>query len=157
MKVDFFKKICICILPLLVFLTGCCRILWQKDTAPYRIVTQVHIVYQNESMETSQDFFQEESIRHILDYLRYIDPYGIPKEDPEQVQSRIFQITLIYSDGSRRIYEQRDDQYLRINGGDWKRIDPQKALYLSGLLAMMVNDAPPIGTEPVPPLVKPQI
>ena len=157
MKVDFFKKICICILPLLVFLTGCCRILWQTDTAPYRIVTQVHIVYQNESMETSRDFFQEESIRHILDYLRYIDPYGIPKEDPEQVQSRIFQITLIYSDGSRRIYEQRADQYLRINGGDWKRIDPQKALYLSGLLAMMVNDAPPIGTEPVPPLIKPQI
>lgn len=157
MKFDFFKKICVCILPLLVILTGCCRILWQKDPAPYRIVTQVRVVYQNESMEIQRDFYREESIRHILDYLRYIDPYGVPREDPELAQGRNFYITLIYSDGSERIYEQRADQYLRINGGKWKRIDPQKALYLSGLLAMMNSDAPPLATEPIAPLTRPQI
>ncbi len=157
MKFDSIKKICICILPLLVLLTGCCNILWQNNSPPYRIVTQVRIVYKNESIETGRDFYQEENIRQILDYLRYIDPYGIPREDPEQSEGRIFYITLIYSDGSQRVYEQRADQYLRIDGGDWKRIDPQKALYLSGLLAMMAGDAPPSATEPIPTLIRPQI
>lgn len=157
MKFDSFKKICICILPLAVFLTGCCRILWQKDPVPYRIVSQVHIVYKNESMEVGRDFYREENIRQILDYLRYMDPYGIPREDPETAASRVFFITLIYTDGSQRVYEQRADQYLRINDGDWKRIDPQKALYLSGLLAMMASDAPPPATEPIPSVIRPHI
>lgn len=157
MKFDFFKKLCIGILPLLVLLTGCCRILWRKEAAPYRIVTRVRIVYHNESMEASRDFYLEENIRQILDYLRYIDPYGVPQEDPESVTGRIFYITLIYTDGSERIYEQRADQYLRINGGDWKRIDSHKALYLSGLLAMMASDFPLPDTHPIPPLIQPQI
>ena len=155
MKFDFRKKICILILPLM--LTGCCRILWQKDRVPYRIITQVRIVYHNENLETQRDFYREENIRHILDYLRYVDPYGIPREDPEQATGRIFYITLIYSDGSGCIYEQRADQYLRVDGGEWKRIDPQKALYLSGLFSMMPSDAPSTVTEPIPPLLKPQI
>lgn len=156
MKFDFFKKIFFGILPLLL-LSGCCRIFRQDDPRPYRVVTQVRIVYQHEAMEASRDFYREDNIQHILDYLRYIDPYGIPKEDPEQAQGRVFYITLMYSDGSTYLYEQRADQYLRINGGDWKRIDPQKALYLSGLLAMMTGDAPPPDTELVPPLVRPHI
>ena len=155
MKIDFWKKLCICILPLM--LAGCCRILWEKDPAPYRIVTQVRIVYQNEALQTQRDFCREESIRHILDYLRYVDPYGIPREDPEQVQGRIYYITVIYSDGSERLYEQRADQYMRVDGGKWKRIDPQRALYLSGLFSMMPGDAPLTDAESVPPLIKPQI
>lgn len=157
MKFDFFKKLLIGILPLFLILTGCCRILRHNDRAPYRVVTQVHIVYRNDALESSRDLYQEDAIRHILDYLRYIDPYGIPKEDPELVEGRNFNITLIYSNGAKRLYEQRADQYLRIDGGDWQRIDPNKALYLSGLLAMMASDDPPESTEPAPPLIKPQI
>lgn len=157
MKFDFFKKLFVGILPLFLVLTGCCRILWHKDRAPYRVVTQVRIVYRNDTLESSRDFYQEDTIRHILNYLRYIDPYGIPKEDPELVGGRTFHITLIYSNGAKRLYEQRADQYLRIDGGDWKRIDPNKALYLSGLLAMMASDDPEESTEPAPPLIKPQI
>jgi len=155
MKFDFWKKLCICILPLM--LAGCCRIFWQKDPKPYRVITQVRIVYENGDVQTQRDFYREENIRHILDYLRYVDPYGIPKEDPESVKGRIYYITLIYSDGSERLYEQRADQYLRIDGGKWKRIDPQRALYLSGLFSMMPSDAPPNNTDPFPPLMKPQI
>ena len=157
MKFDFFKKLLIGILPLFLILTGCCRILRHNDRATYRVVTQVHIVYRNDALESSRDLYQEDAIRHILDYLRYIDPYGIPKEDPELEEGRIFHITLIYSNGAKRLYEQRADQYLRIDGGDWQRIDPSKALYLSGLLAMMASDDPPESTEPSPPLIKPQI
>ena len=138
-------------------LAGCCRIFWQKDPAPYRVVTQVRIVYQHEKLQSQRDFYEEENIRHILDYLRYVDPYGIPREDPEQAEGRIYYITVIYSDGSERIYEQRADQYMRIDGGEWKRIDPQRALYLSGLFSMMPSDTPPVDTDPIPSLIRPQI
>ena len=154
MKFDFWKRLCIFILPLT--LVGCCRIYWQEEAKPYRVITQVRIVYENENLQTRRDFYDEENIRHILDYLRYVDPYGIPKEDPESVQGRIYYITLIYSDGSERLYEQRADQYLRIDGGNWKRIDPQRALYLGGLFSMMPSDQPPMD-EPLPPLIRPQI
>ena len=158
MKIGLWKKNCICsMFLLLLFLCGCCPILREKDHAPYRIITQVNVAYQNGTLTTQRDFYREESIRHILDYLRYVDPYGIPQEDPEQAQGRIYYITLIYSDGSQRIYEQRADQYLRIDGGDWKRIDPQKALYLSGLFSMMPGDPVPAHDAPVSTLIRPQI
>lgn len=151
MKFDFLKKICIFILPLI--LAGC----WHKNPKPYRVITQVRIVYENGTLQTQRDFYKEENIRHILDYLRYVDPYGVPREDPELTKGRIYYITLIYSDGLQRIYEQRADQYMRIDGGDWKRIDPQRALYLSGLFSMMPSDTPPNDAESIPPLIKPQI
>ncbi len=156
MKIDFVRKICVCVIPLLLALTGCCRILHLKESSPYRVVTQASILYENETLQTRRDFYREENIRHILDYLRYIDPYGIPKEDPMLVTGRNFCITVTYSDGSQHVYEQRADQYLRVDGGDWKRIDPHKAQYLSGLYGMMPSDAPPTDTPPAP-LIRPYI
>ena len=134
-------------LPLLFLLAGCCRIFLSPDTVPYRVVTQVQIRYQNGTVQSQRQFFREENIRNILAYLRYIDPYGTPKEDPEQTDGRIFEIYVIYSDGSQCLYEQRADQYMRINGGPWKKIDPQKALVLSGLWGMMPGDPVP-ASEP---------
>ena len=105
-------------------------------------------------IEKQQQFFQESSIQHILGYLRYIDPYGIPREDPESVSGRNYYIRVIYSDGSHHLYHQRADRYLRIDDGEWKRIDPEKALYLSGLLGMMPSEEPQ-ETAPAPPLLQP--
>lgn len=158
MKIGLLKKICIRSLPLvLLLLTGCCRILWDKDPAPYRVVTEVHVVYENGALDARRQFFQEGSIRQILDYLRFVDPYGTPQEDPEQTEGRNYYITLVYSDGSTRIYQQRADRYMRIDGGPWRQIDPQKALILSGLFGMMPGDAAPANYAPVPPLIRPQI
>lgn len=158
MKIGLLKKNCICsMFFLLLFLAGCCPILREKDRAPYRIITQVLVDYKNGALQTQQQFFQEDNIRQILGYLRYIDPYGTPKEDPEQADGRHFDITLVYSDGSQRLYQQRADRYIRIDGGPWKQIDPQKALILSGMLGMMPSDVAPVHDVPVPPLIRSQI
>ncbi len=154
---DDFRKIFIWLLPLFLLLNGCCRIFHSPDDAPYRVVTQVHIHYKNGTLENHRQFFREENIHHILSYLRYIDPYGTPREDPEQAAGRIFDIRVVYSDGSQRLYEQRADRYMRINGGPWKMIDSQKALALSGLLAMMPSDPVPVSEAPAPPLIQPRI
>ena len=152
-----FKKYFIWILPMLLLLSGCCRIFHQEEPVPYRVITQVQIRYQNGTLQSHRQFFQEEHIQNILGYLRYIDPYGTPKEDPEQADGRIFDIYVIYSDGSRRLYEQRADRYLRIDGGPWKLIDSQKALILSGLWSMMPGDFAPVSETHIPSLTQPKI
>jgi hypothetical protein len=121
------------------------------------VITQVQIHYQNGTLNGQRQFFREENIRNIVAYLRYIDPYGTLNEDPEQVDGRIFDIQVIYSDGSLRRYEQRADRFMRINGGPWKEIDPQKALTLIGLWSMMPGDSAPVSETHIPPLIRPQI
>ena len=149
-----FRRIFILFLPLLFLLTGCCNIFRSPDSVPYRVVTQVQIRYQNGALQSQRQFFREENIRNILAYLRYIDPYGTPKEDPEQAAGRIFDIYVIYSDGSQHLYEQRADQYMRIDGGPWKLIDSQKALTLSGLFGMMPSDPTPASKASPTPLTR---
>lgn len=158
MKIGLLNKMYLCCMTLLLlFLTGCCRTPSDGSSAPYRVVTEVQVLYENGTMQTQKQFFAEKSIRHIIEYLRYIDPYGLPHEDPEQVVGRDYHITLIYSDGSRHNYHQRADRFLRVDGGPWKRIDPQKALILSGLYGMMPGEDAPIDDAPILPLIKPQI
>ena len=156
MKFDFFKKLFVCLLSLLLLLVGCC-ILDRQKPASYRVVTEVQVIYQNGALKTHWHFYQESSIRIILEYLRHVDPYGIPREDPQTINGRDYHITLIYSDGTQRVYHQQADQYMRIDNGDWKRIDEQKALYLSGLLGMMSSEEAPLPDGSIPPLLRPQI
>ena len=156
-KMRGFQKLFLWLVPPLLLLGGCCHIFRNRDSVPYRVITQVEIHYQNGTLQSQRQLFQEENIRNIVAYLRYIDPYGTPKEDPEQATGRIYNIYVIYSDGSRRLYQQRADRYLRIDGGPWKKIDPQKALVLSGLLGMMPGDSAPASETHIPPLIQPEI
>lgn len=156
MRFVFIRRLLASSFFLIFLLTGCCPITQEHSDVPYRVVTQIEVTYENGSVRKQQHFFQERSIRMILEYLRYIDPYGIPREDPEAAQGRNYHIRVIYSDGSEHMYHQRADRYLRIDNGKWKRIEPEKALYLSGLLGMMPSEEPPV-REPVPPLLQPHI
>lgn len=159
MKYDFLKKFFCWSIPLAVLflLSGCCRILHPRNSSPYRVITEIQVVYENGSLETQRQIFQEVKMRPILDYLRYLDPYGIPREDPEQAIGSDCCITLHYSDGSQRIYRQRADRYMRVDDGPWTRIDETKAMELKMLLWVIPSDAAPASVEPIPPLVRPQI
>lgn len=126
---------------LLPLWAGCCPV-DEPDEAPYRVVTQVDVLYESDAMQFRRQYFREESIRQVVDYLRFIDPYGTPKEDPEQLNDRKYEITVTYSDGSQHQYQQRSDRYFRIGNGPWQCIDPQRALYLSGILGMMPGEIP---------------
>ncbi len=158
MKFGFFKKRpgWIAFWGLLFLLMGCCRITPSQPHA-YRVITQIQITYQNGPLSAQRQFFQEEKIAIILDYLRYIDPYGTPSENPEEIPGSDFYITVIYSDGTKRLYRQRADRYLRVENGPWKRIDPRKSIDLSHLLGMTPSDPPSAEFSPVPPLAKPRI
>ena len=76
----------------------------------------------------------------VLAYLRQIDPYGKPEEDPVLADGSLFQISLTYSDGSKKVYEQKADRYLRLDDGPWETIDPSKAEALGQLLGTLPSD-----------------
>ncbi len=152
------QKICSIFLCLafLFSLCGCC---WEnrgQSASAYRVITEIQAVYQNNTMEVRRQFFAPEKLQAIVNYLRRIDPYGAPYENPEQVEGRSYILTLCYSDGSIRRYHQHADRYLRQDDGPWKRIDPQQSLELSGLFGMMGSDPIPEAMPPVP-LFRPKI
>lgn len=156
MKNLFIKSLSGCLLAM-VFSCGCCPVMPKADSIPYRVVTRVDVFYENGTLVTQRQIFQEEKMRPILDYLRYLDPYGVPQEDPEALSGSDCFITLYYSDGSQCIYQQRADLYFRRDGGPWKRVDPTKAMELKMLLWMIPGDTAPPQTSPAPPLLRPQI
>lgn len=129
----------ILLLGLLLFLcAGCTSKKAAQDS--YRVVTQIDVHYYKDPFIAEGTFTAPEKMQKILYYLRKISPYGTPKDDPEQVQGSNFYITLSYSDQTKKTYHQRDDRFMRIDGGPWKRIDPKQAVMLTQILGTMNSD-----------------
>ena len=80
-------------------------------------------------------------MQKILDYLRLINPYGTPDEDPETAVGSDFHIVLSYSDGYQKFYRQKSDRYLQNTDGRWQKIDPTKAEELARLVGQLESDA----------------
>ena len=119
---------------------GCMHFVTKTEQAPVRVVTHINITYDNGSIHTQRHYEDAGKMKQVLNYLRLIDPYGRPAVDPEMVGGSQFYIELAYSDGSSKIYRQKADRYMQIDGGDWKTIDPARAEELSLLLGQMESD-----------------
>ena len=133
------KTICIICLMLSMLLSGCRG----QDPAQSvsRVVTDITVTCSNGPVTFQRHYTSSEKMRAILNYLRWIDPYGIPKEDPEQIEGSLFHIVMRFSDGSEKVYLQKADRYMQIDGANWMAIDPQKALTLSQMVGEMKSDA----------------
>ena len=107
-----------------------------------RLVTGITVHYENGPIRGSLQYEEDQKMQLILDYLRLINPYGQPAEDPETAGGTSFQIVLTYSDGSTKHYRQKADRYLKTDQGPWLCIPPQKALELSLLLGYLETDMP---------------
>lgn len=121
---------------------GCMHFIMKNEPAPVRVVTQIDITYENGAISTQRHYQDATKMRHVLNYLRQIDPYGTPAVDPEIVRGSHFKIELSFSDGSSKIYRQKADRYMQIDGGEWKTIDPARAEELSLLLGQLESDEP---------------
>ena len=118
----------------------CCRSKEQPQPVN-RAITDITVTYLNGSLQARLQYTAPEKIRAILNYLRWISPYGKPAEDPEQVEGHLFQIAVVFSDGSQKVYLQKADRYMQIDGAGWMTIDPEKALTLNKIVAEMKSDA----------------
>lgn len=138
------KNLCVLILLyLLPMWVGCAHRPSEKPPLEaYRVVTQIDVVYHKKPIVSEGSFSDPEKMQKILFYLRRISPYGMPADDPEQSAGSDFYITLRYSDNTQKTYQQRDDRFMRIDSGPWKRIDPKEAVMLSQILGTMESDEP---------------
>ncbi len=125
---------------LLLPLGGCSRRSVTDIRRPLRVVTQIDIVFENGPLFCRRHYSDNGKMTQVLNYLRRIDPYGTPQEDPDSAGGSLFQIRLTYSDGSHKLYQQRSDRFLRQDDGPWKIIDPRKAESLSLLLGRLDSD-----------------
>ncbi len=134
------KKIlqCACLLILCLSMAGC----HHKPTPPpaARVVTDIAVTFENGPVTARRHYTESAKVRTILHYLRWIDPYGPPEEDPDSIPGNSIRIELRYSDGNKKTYLQKADRYLWEEGNSWQKINPDHALDLSRMLGRMESD-----------------
>ena len=133
------KKLVAIFVLISLLLCGCGRKATQVP-AQCRTVTGIRITFDNGPLHTERQYTASAKVRAILNYLRWLDPYGLPEEDPETVSGSSFAITLKYSDGCEKHYLQKADRFLLEDGKPWRRIDPARAKTLSQILGQMASD-----------------
>lgn len=124
-------------------LTGCSR-LFHYDSGPAvcRVVEKIEIHFENGPLQFHRMYTASEKMQSILNYLRLIDPYGVPEEDPETTAGSSFRIVMHYSDGCQKTYLQKSDRFLLAEGQPWRKIDPKRAQELSRIVGTMESDPP---------------
>ena len=122
-----------------LLLTGCSNINEETPGQP-NLVTGITAVCRKGAMELTRNYSNQEKVRSVLNYLRLLKTYGPPETDPNTAEGQRIQITVTFSDGSQKIYDQWDDQYLRSDGGPWQVISSEQGQELYLLLGMMESD-----------------
>ncbi len=131
----------ICLLgAILSLLVGCSNRSDDPTEAACRVVTGISITYDNGPIHIEREYSHTEKLRAILHYLRWIDPYGTPEENPESVEGSLFRIVVRCDNGTEKIYLQKADRYMRIGDGQWLNINPNNALTLSKMIGAMESD-----------------
>lgn len=123
-----------------VFVWGCSGGGQMSSTPECRVVQGIRVRFESGPIHFDRVYVAPEKVRPILDYLRIIDPYGPPEEDPETAAGSSFRIELHYNDGCSKTYLQKGDRFMKTEGGPWKRIDPKRARELSRILGRMESD-----------------
>ena len=98
------------------------------------------ITYENGPIHIQREYSHTEKMRAILHYLRWIDPYGTPEEDPEAAEGSLYKIIVRCANGTEKVYLQKADRFMRIGGGQWLKINPNNALTLSKMIGEMDSD-----------------
>ena len=121
----------------LSLLSGC-----RQETTPIRpnVVTGITVTYENGPISARRYYTSSPKMRAILNYLRWIDPYGPPEVDPETINGSTFSIVLSYSNGQEKRYLQKADNYLLEEGLPWRKINPDRAMTLGKMMGEMESD-----------------
>ena len=118
-----------------VLLAGCGK----KEAPVIRVVTGIQVEYDRDGEVLYRTYSKSTSIQSVLTYLRILRPFGptVPKGEFDTT----CRIILEYSDGSKSMYLQQGDRYIRRDEGDWERIDNEQANLLYPLLLLLPSDA----------------
>ena len=101
------------LLPLLL-LTGCQK----AEPAKPKVVQQIRI----ECADVGKVYTQDEKMRRILNSLRRLELVGFPTCDPERQVGNVLRVELLFSDGSRSLWYQRQDRYVSRGLHRWRQL-----------------------------------
>ena len=119
---------------------GCSRYTDEPVTPLCSVVTAITVTFENGPIHAQRHYTASDKMQLILNYLRLLQPYGSPDEDPETAQGSDFRIVLSYSDGCQKTYRQKGDRFMQNTEGIWKKIDPAKAAELSRIMGQTESD-----------------
>jgi hypothetical protein len=130
----------ILLLVILSMVSGCSNRSSDPTQAACQVVTHISITYENGPIHIQREYSHTEKMRAILHYLRWIDPYGTPEEDPDAAEGSLYKIIVRCANGTEKVYLQKADRFMRIGGGQWLKINPNNALTLSKMIGEMDSD-----------------
>ena len=110
-------------------------ILVQSGPPQIRVVTAIRVEAIVEDQQKSYLVTDPELMHDLMNYLRQLDPYTTAEINPETFRAYSTYLTVEYSDGDRTHYHQLYTDYLKIDDGPWKTIDPEDGARLWGILA----------------------
>ncbi len=110
-----------------------------EPSAGPRMVTAITVTKLEDGDAHRFHYTNGEKLEVILEYLRFVDPYGRPDADPETVPGVEYRIELHYKDGASRTYRQKADRYL-MTDGTWKTIKAADGEFLGLILEGMPGD-----------------
>ena len=125
----------------------CCLALWgcapQKDTSATCYVRLIYVQGTHEGQPITRQYMHPRKLDTILFYLRTLEDQALAKTDPERIVGDRYRITVVFSDGSKKIYYQQADRFLSRDARPWRQVDREKARLFYPLLKSLPPDQIP--------------
>ena len=125
---------------LVLLLCGCCSIDAEIPGQP-KLVTEIEVTYQSGPIRMHRRYDTSDKLRAVLTYFRTLKLYGNADTEEANLSGSEARVIVFYSDGSQKVFEQRNDQYLRTDDGPWQYIDPDQGQDLLLLLKLLESDS----------------
>lgn len=109
--------------------------------ASYSIVTQIEVLSRYHGQNYLRTYTQPEKMEILLNYLRFLRFQGALNNEPTDLGGDLYEIRIVYSDSSVKLYRQREYSFQDKGNRRWQRIDAKQAHLLYPLLLLLPEDA----------------
>jgi hypothetical protein len=127
----------LCVVLVAALLAGCST---KSHPSGSRVVSQITVSYQENGIKIVKNYTSQYKMRQILNQFRLLGQMYSPVIDPDTMTTQVFQVELFFSDGSQRMYQTRNDCYIRTDDGPWQQTDTARLLRLNELLLELPAD-----------------
>lgn len=115
--------------------SGCLR-----KKAGVRVVDQISVQWVEDGVDVCRVHEDPEKMHLILNKVRTLGQRFSTDVDPETLETPAVTMSLLYSDGSQRMYQIKPDRYVRIGQASWQQADPKRVTALRLLLLSLPGD-----------------
>lgn len=133
-------RLTVCLAVLLIC-TGCQLQTGDTDVESKKVVSKITVTCHEDGSVTNRTYTSQTKMKEILNGIRQLGQKMKPDVDPEQLNERLFSITLLHTDGSQQHYQTKADRYIRRGQEPWQQADPKKVSELNVLLQTLPADS----------------